>query len=58
MHVGFKQEDLLTTEITITKEEREAMQKDITITNTRQQRMQMAMKDVVKQYSCTRIDER
>jgi hypothetical protein len=54
----FKKEDLLTPDITITEEEKQKMKSDITILNTRQERIEMALMDVLEEYHHTRIDER
>ena len=60
MHVhviitDFKKEDLLTLDITVTEKEKQNIQKDITVVNMRKDRIDMALKDVLEEYSVTRI---
>ena len=55
---GFKEGDILQPKITITQQETERMKSDITILSGRKDRLCMAVRDVVKAYSHTHIDER
>ena len=55
---GFKREDLLIPDITITEEEKKKMKTDITVCNSRKERVRMALDDVLTEYHRTRIDER
>ena len=52
----FKKEDLLTPDITVTEKEKQNIQNDITVVNTRKDRIEMALKDVLEEYSVTCID--
>lgn len=54
----FNKEDLLTPDVDITEEEKQRMKDDITIMNTRKQRIEMALMEVLQEYQHTRIDER
>ena len=54
----FKKEDLLTPSITVTEEEKRKMSSDVTRVNTREERIEMALSDVLEEYNHTRIDER